>query len=337
MNVIFLTTLEKKTAEDRVRTAILTVAEQKGEWQVSWSEAPEEGKVRQSSWYEGRSWEEMMSQFRQNLRSKQSEGFRFLIDAVSADPLELFGGKYIQSLILQYYSEQISHDELYEQLKAWRREQSAKEGKSPFIVASNKLLKMVSAFIPHTAAELAQLPGFGENKLKLYGEAMLGITRQFPRESEFPLTWVEHVIHRTDFAVWLQRQKEEKRQADQQKQETKLRLLQGVSEGVDITHLMKQTSLKRREVVTWVEELDGEGYDMGPLLEAELKTVSQDEIEQALDAFAKLGDRYLKPVLEAIVRPAEMKSKDLDRTYEWLRLLRLRFRKQKSLDIVEAG
>jgi hypothetical protein len=79
-----------------------------------------------------------------------------------------------------------------------------------------------------------------------------------------------------------------------------------------------------------VEELEREGYDMEPLVEAELASISEEDQIKAWNAFETEGDRYLKPVLHRIFAANEFKDKDLDRAYEWLRLLRLRFRKEKE-------
>ncbi|WP_248930254.1 HRDC domain-containing protein [Paenibacillus hamazuiensis] len=337
VNVVFLTTLEKKTTENRVKTARLTIAEQQGEWNAIWSEPRDDGKMQQSVWYEGHSWESLMEAFRQNLYVKQSEGYRPLLDAAVADPVELMGERYAQAMMLQYYSEFSSNEELYEQLRQWRREQSAKDGKSPFILATNKTLRMISAFVPHTTEELMQLPGVGEQRAKQYGEAILRLTQPYDREMAFPLNWVENRVNRAEFVLWLQQQKEEKRKAEQQRKELKLSLLEAVSQGAALATLADKTSLKRRDLVAWAEELDREGYDMTPLADAELKSVPAAEVEKALGAFDLLGDRYLKPVLESMYKPDELKGKEIDRIYEWLRLLRLKYRKTKSPDIVEAS
>ena len=73
-------------------------------------------------------------------------------------------------------------------------------------------------------------------------------------------------------------------------------------------------------------------YDMDLLVEAELASVPEEEQIKAWNAFESEGDRYLKPVLQRMIGTEELKGKELDRAYEWLRLLRLRFaRRRKGL------
>jgi hypothetical protein len=337
MNVVFLMTLEKKLEEDRVATAQLSVAEHQGEWHGIWSEPAKDGRLQPFSWYKGRSWASLLEAFRKHLHEKQSAGYRPLIDAAITQPVDWLGERHVQTMLLQYYSELKHNEELYERLRLWRREQSSKEGKSPFIIASNKSLKLISAFVPHTPDELLQLPGMGGNRVKQYGEAILGITQTFGRDTPFPLDWVGGSIDRTEFVLWMQRQREEQRKASLRRQELKHRLLEGISRGDNVAVLAEQTSLKRRDIVAWVEELEREGYDTGPLLDAELHAVPQDDLEKALGAFELLGDRYLKPVLESVYKRDDLGAKEVERIYEWLRLLRLKLRRQKSPDIVGAS
>jgi hypothetical protein len=59
MNVVFLNTLEKQVEEGRVKSAQVTIGEAQGVWQIVWSEATENAKMIQDSWYQGVSWDEL--------------------------------------------------------------------------------------------------------------------------------------------------------------------------------------------------------------------------------------------------------------------------------------
>jgi hypothetical protein len=331
MDVLFLSTLEKRAEDERVKTAQVTVAEDHGSWHVMWSE-PGEKDQQQEIWYEGPRWDEMMTVFRRKLHEKQSQGYRPMLDALGADPFDFLGERYAQSLMLQHYSESAANDELYEKLRVWRREQSAKEGKSPFILSSNKVLKMISAYVPQRPDELSQIPGLGQQRAAAYGGAILAITQGFEQPRPFPLSWVESETDRTGFVLWIQKQKEQKRDAERSKAELKHRILELVSGGLTLIELEEQLKQPRKELLEWIEELDKMGYDMESIVAAELTSVPETKRQMAWQALEKLGDKYLKPVLEAVYEQAEErpKGKALDAAYEWLRLLRLQFRKQRS-------
>src|SRR5690606_22250102 len=97
-----------------------------------------------------------------------------------------------------------------------------------------------------------------------------------------------------------------------------------------------QLQMQRREVVLWIEELETEGYDIDAWIESELQSMPDHDQERAWQAMHKQGVRYLKPVLQQMYSEEELKDKDVDQMYEWLRLLRLRFRKNQPNE-VKAG
>jgi ATP-dependent DNA helicase RecQ len=63
--------------------------------------------------------------------------------------------------------------ELYQQLKAIRREFSVKENVAPYIVVSDATLIELATYLPHNLQELSNISGFGTVKLQKYGSAFL--------------------------------------------------------------------------------------------------------------------------------------------------------------------
>lgn len=324
MNVVFLNTLEKQAEEGRVKQAQVTIGEDKGIWHVGWNE-PDSSE----SWYQGISWDELLSAFRNCLREKVRQGFRPLISG-EWEAVHSLTGKARQTQMLAYYADTNPNEDAYEALRKWRREQAAREGKAPFILATNRVLRMVSVFLPHTLEELKQVPGFGEQKATMYGADVCKITVQHPRETPFPLDWVSRVVDTDRFEAWILAQKEQKVRMELDKEANKRRLLEIVAGGGGLAALQENLTIPRRELLLWVEDLDREGYDLEPLIEAELNDIAEEEQIRAWSAFETEGDRYLKPVLHKLYGTDELKDKDLDRAYEWLRLLRLRFRRDKE-------
>jgi hypothetical protein len=144
------------------------------------------------------------------------------------------------------------------------------------------------------------------------------------------LDWVDEAIGVQEVEQWMQERQEERRKGEQAKKELKQTLLQSVAEGKTLSELEPLVSLSRRELMTRIEDLDKEGYEMEPLIEAELAAVPADIVEQAWQLFGSSGDRYLRPVLKRLYDEKSLDDEALSRVYEWLRLLRLRYRKTKS-------
>ncbi|GAA4837029.1 hypothetical protein GCM10023310_13160 [Paenibacillus vulneris] len=330
MKLLFLNSMEKQVGEGRARSAQVSVGESKGQWYSGWQETKEDGKLIQETWYEGPSWEELQLTVRRQLLVKQQEGFKPMLGTGWFAEAPTLGSKSRYAQLLHYYSEEHSNEKLYEELRQWRLKQASKEGKSPFLIATNRLLRMICAFLPQTTEELVQLPGLGPNKAALYGEELLQYTMEYPRSTTFPLHWVEEQVDLLEFQNWQQREQERKSQAEQHKREMKSRLLEAVSRGDSLEMLQDATKLQRRELVMWIEELDRDGYELDAYIETLLQPIPEEELHLAWSAFELQGDRYLKPVLQTLYKQEELDSKQMDTIYEWLRLLRIKFRRVQN-------
>lgn len=329
MNLIFLNSLEKKVGDDRVRNAQISISEEKGIWNVFWTEVVDDGKTVRDCVFEGYSWEEMLDSFRRHVHEKINEGFAPMVKDVLAG---YSGSNRMQfQSLLQYYSDSHMNEDLYESLRQWRRDRATKDGKSLFIVATNVMLRIIATFIPQNREELQQIPGMSNRRLELYADEILHITTNVERATSFPLDWVSAQIDMADYIRWYEKEMQQKEQAQLVKQENRKKLLQSMQDGESITSLQKKLAIHRRELLFLIEELDKEGYDVIPWVEKELSEIQEEHLSQAWKAFQEQGDRLLKPVLAQVYPENNMTNKDLNRAYEWLRLLRLKFRKEKDL------
>lgn len=329
MNLVFRNSLDKQVGEGRVVTAQVSICEVMGQYRVLWDEPNDDGVMDQSLWYEGTSWDEMLTVFRYQLLLKIGSGYEPVLDPMVGNraPRE----RQRQRWMLDYYSELHTNELVYEQLRQWRRSQAIEEGKSAYLIATNRELRLLSAFLPYTEEELLLIPGFGPNKSSRYGEAILALTSEVERSTGFPLDWVEQRIDIEPFNQWLLAQQEASFKKEMDKQANKRNLLEGIRQGVSIAELQVSLSLSRREILQWIETLADEGYDVDPLIDRELTEMPETEQVQVWQSFESLGDRFLKPVLEKVYGEGALKGKLLDEAYERLRLIRLRYRKEQAL------
>lgn len=335
MQLIFLSTMECKTEENRARTAQVSITEHQGAWRVLWSEEDTDGKPVQDCWYEGDGWKDLLHFFREGLKAKRGDGYFPLIDTSLPGGPEAVKNRDV--LMLQYYGEMHYSDAVFQELRSWRRKTANKEGKSAFFVATNRMLFMLAAYLPRTVEELKMIPGFGQRKAELYGADILAVTAPAEREKGFPLDWVQAEVDEADFDSWLTEQQRSREQQEQAKLQRRKQVLEGAACGATLTELESATGLKRQELVRLVEELDRSGYDMEPLVEAELQQDDAAEAGKIRELFGKLGTRFLKPVLQALYSEEEMKGIDVNDRYEKLRLYRIRFKKQAEAGHVPAG
>lgn len=70
--------------------------------------------------------------------------------------------------------------DLYQQLRAWRRETATQSGQKAFHVFSDATLRSIAAAQPTTLDELGAVKGVGPKKLEQYGQAVIDIIQTFP-------------------------------------------------------------------------------------------------------------------------------------------------------------
>ncbi|QAY66618.1 HRDC domain-containing protein [Paenibacillus protaetiae] len=324
MQIVFLNTFEKKTAAGGVASAQLSICAKEGVWAVLWMGEGAEGNP--DTWFEGPSWEEMLAAFRYGVAGRMREGYVPVIDGMlEAKPAGAsFAG------MLQCYGELHADKELFEQLRDWRRAKSAALKKSAYLIASNRMLWMISAYVPQTKEELLQIPGWGDSKHSEYGDEVLAITGEARRETDFPLDWVSDRLDQQLYMQWMYKQKEMKYKQELERQHEKKKMLQLAQQGGRLDAFQTELELTRRQIVDRLEQLDAEGYDFAGLIEEELADMPEVEQQLIWDAFEKLGDRYLKPVLHEVYGERLEQEKSVDLLYEKLRLLRMKFRKNSS-------
>lgn len=332
MQIVFMNRLSRMSGVEQEIFAQLWIGEEEGIWHLGWRDFADGRETDDSIWYEGGSWNEMLCVYRHELAMKMGDGYRPLIDGVFHED-ENLNSRNQEQLKLQYYSEQHGNEAVYEELCAWRRGKASSERKAPYILASNRLLRMLSAFLPRTPEELLQIPGVGEGKASQYGTDWLNITSAALREHQFPLSWVNETVEEEAFASWLYKQKEMKYKKQLERLRLRRILLQGIENGLGMEQLKAAGGVSRREVLEAVEELEKEGYSVEKLIEGELKEISQDELNNIWTAYELLGDSFLKPVLYKAYGEAFAPDEGLDLYYERLRLIRIRFRREREAGI----
>jgi hypothetical protein len=332
MNLVFLNSFEKETEHEGAATAQVSIAEEFGEWRLWWHEPGPDGKPVQESWYTGTAWSDMLTVFRERVSEKRKDGYRPLIEFSPGRESNLARSRLVRKL--QYYGERNADEELFETLRRWRNAQASREGKSPFILASNRVLKMIAAFVPKSRDELLQIPGMGEHRANLYGADLLAITAEASQPMPFPLDWVQESVSDDELEAWLREREEQRSQGESARREQREKLLEAIGKGATLGELESIARLGRRELLDRLDELDKLGYDLEPLIAAELADVPQPLIDKAWQAFGSAGDRYLRPVLKRVYDGKTLDEPALARAYEWLRLLRIRYRRTK-IDVTE--
>lgn len=64
---------------------------------------------------------------------------------------------------------------LFETLRQWRNDMAIKQGKKPYMVFNNETLKLTVLALPQTKDNLKDIKGWGEKKIKQYGDEVLAL------------------------------------------------------------------------------------------------------------------------------------------------------------------
>lgn len=331
MQVVFMNRLIKGSQSDEESAAQVWIGEEEGIWHLGWRDIQMGDEYVDSSWYEGISWHELLCIYRHGLAIKLGEGYRPIIEGIFHEEDEQrYRGQTVQKLYC--YSELHPEDNLYTELCTWRRRRAGSERKAPYFIASNKLLRLISTFIPHTVDELMQLPGVGDTKAGDYGTDILEITAKIERNHNFPLNWVYAELNEEVYMTWVFKQKEQKYKLELDQYRMRRTLMMGVSEGKNLEQLEQECDTPRKEIIEALEELEKEGYDTEHLIQNELQDVPSDEQHAIWTAFEELGDMLLKPILQRVYgegKDAILKG-SIDQLYERIRMIRIRFRRDQE-------
>lgn len=253
---------------------------------------------------------------------KSKEGFLidspFITFSLSAVPHSfLFYRK------LECFAAKNMNQALFQELRKWRREAANSGNIPPYFIGTDKLLTLLSAFIPQTKEELMQIPGIGKHKLEQYGEAILKITAGFSPPYSFPLDWIQQKVTQEELAAWLLDEKllkEERRLSRlKQEKEEKMRLLDAIHKHAGIQETAERFSISVSQLLKQIRELAKEGYDVLSYLDREVEQVEEKELIR--DLVSMMGSDRLKPIFEKLYGSGDIPTKEKGEKYNRIRLV----------------
>lgn len=80
MRIVFMNQMINASDNE---VAQVWIGEEEGGWRVAWGDIKADGNKKNEVWYEGNSWEELISIYRGHLSKKISEGYRPAIAGIS--------------------------------------------------------------------------------------------------------------------------------------------------------------------------------------------------------------------------------------------------------------
>ncbi|GAC42706.1 HRDC domain-containing protein [Paenibacillus popilliae] len=305
---------------------LLTAGEEQGQWMVLWEAEGAEPEI----WFEGGDWVEMRASLRWGMARLMSAGYRLSLGFVPEVDIHERRMREQQEWIA-CYADLHPNSEVYDRLAQWRRGAATRLRRAPYWIASNRMLRMVSAYLPQQSEELEQIPGFGAVKVRDFGEEIVQITKQYARTTDFPLDWVAAAVSEPEFARWVYVEWEAKQANELAKISERRLLMEGLQQGMGIEQLMDLLQVDRREMIMRIEKIAKEGGAIEGLAEEELASMPPPEREAVESALIELGDEYIKPIYIKVFGEAalELSASEIQTNYERIRFLRLLHRRRE--------
>ncbi|MCR8843791.1 HRDC domain-containing protein [Paenibacillus sp. SC116] len=330
MIIVWMSRLEKTEVSGQVRSGLVTVGEEEGKWLVLWEQDGEwthDTEDANSTWYEGEIWAEMCAALRRGVASLMRKGYEPTL-GFTPDTQQHERRMKERNEWIHCFGDLNVDDELYHKLVQWRKEVASSIRRAPYWITTNRMLRLVSAFVPQTLEELKQLPGFGEAKVHAYGEAIIAITAPIPRRTTFPLDWVSAAVGPAAFLQWVYQQEEQKMSGELNRLVEKRTLIDAVQQRLEPEVLMERLNVDRRELLVRIEALSEEGYDMMSYADHVLSEIDVDIRSRIEDSLQEMGMDYLKPIYIQIFGQEALKeaSAVIQRRYEYIRLVRMQLR-----------
>ncbi len=85
---------------------------------------------------------------------------------------------------IDFTSKSISHPEVFEELKSWRRRKAEEFDQPAFFVLHQKCLIQIVEQLPSTLEELQKIKGIGKRKVKAFGEEIIEIIGRYCTEND---------------------------------------------------------------------------------------------------------------------------------------------------------
>ncbi len=329
MDILFMNSLQRKEEQHSLCTARICVGIDEDHWRIVWTEDRMDQPSTQEDWYEGPEQDEMKAILQYRLAGKMGDGFLPVVEGLLEEAVPVSNRASLTQM-LHYYAESNPNKTLYDKLRTWRREKAGEVGRAPFVVATNKLLQLLSVYIPHHKEEMLQIPGFGEYKWNLFGEELVSLLAKESRDHTFPLEWVAQRMDHREMFIWMCRQHEQKHKNMLARHQHRKKLLARASQRSTLAELEKELSLPKREIIMQLEQLESEGYDLTVLIDSCGEEIPEQLKVRAIQAFREQDSRFLKPVLSKLYTEEELKGQDIQQLYDWLRLVRMVARREPS-------
>lgn len=178
------------------------------------------------------------------------------------------------------------NEELFNELRAIRKDLANKANVPPFVIFSDVSLHEMACYFPATADEFLSISGIGSRKLQQYGERFLSAINNFVKEKEISPDSIPKKIKTSE------RERHVRMSAQKPQFYSKTREL--LLKKIPINRIAKHQNLRESTIANHIEKM----IDAGEKLDLEYLKLPLDSYNKIKEVFEELGDERLKPIFE---------------------------------------
>lgn len=195
--------------------------------------------------------------------------------------------------------------DLFEQLRAKRKELADQQGVPPYVIFPDTTLMEMAYYFPQSRDNLTPIYGIGSVKKKKYGLDFIKIIRNYCEE---------HDIEEQEKTL-------KKKKKELSKKEKHQRIGEAFNDGKSIAHLAEQYGVKRVTIIKHLKTYLEEGNDLRPEGIVEASTLSTRKRDEVLEVFDEVAPHMLRPIYDKL---------DKSVGYDELRVMQLYYMAQQS-------
>lgn len=203
---------------------------------------------------------------------------------------KFFGKLQIQK-IKKRVKEKDYDDELYDKLKAKRKQLSDEAGLPPYAIFPDRTLMELAFYFPQSSKTMLKIYGVGRIKAGKYSKEFLPIIKKYCRNNDISGKFPEGATRKS------------KSGKKQRFEEVGERFNQNQS----IRKLAREYDVKERTILKHLYRFLQEGHQLRKGIELE-SSLSGQERKQVIKAFRKLGHRMLRPVYDELDEKIDYKE-----------------------------
>ena len=173
--------------------------------------------------------------------------------------------------------------DLFESLRALRRELADAAGVPPFVIFGDVSLREMAYYLPQDKNAFTQISGVGAKKLEQFGDVFLSVIKKFAQDNNL-----------MPVSIDAKKKEEIIPEVKMQKPVYFLKTQELLQKKIPIERIAKHQGLTPGTVINHLEKM----IDAGERLDLEYLKLPRDRFEAMNKAFAEVGDEKLKPVFE---------------------------------------